>query len=262
MRSGTLKAGETVYYQLEEDPAGANPAGGSEKPPQEEEFELTVRNPPLHLLRVPLGPLLGEARLVGEGKADVFPVFYTEEAFGKAEQCSRKGAEINPRFESGAVLAGFLCTCPESGELFVVVTDTFEVTDAESTLVSLEYSGKSWARIQAVIKARQVADPAVRILGQAHGHNFVPNDGQTCADCPKLEVCSSSNVFASTDDRNWTRAVFVRQPWALCHIFGLTARGDLVQGLFTLHDARLLKRDFHILPGFDPGRHQTCTITP
>jgi len=258
LQTGVLQSGETVLYELEE---GTPEAGGP--PPAAalpEPFELTVNDPPLHILSVPLDPLLEKARPEGECKADVFPVFYTARAFSWAEKCSRKGAEINPFHESGAVLVGFLCTCPHTGELFVIVTEAFEVTDAKASLVTLEYSGKSWARLQSMIKARQAIDPAVRILGQAHGHNFLPNDGKTCAECAMVEVCSTSNLFASSDDRNWTRAVFSHQPWALCQIFGLTARGDLVQGLFTLHDGRLQKRDFYVLPDFDPGRHPTLAI--
>jgi hypothetical protein len=61
-------------------------------------------------------------------------------------------------------------------------------------------------------------------------------------------------VFLSQDDRRWTRAVFARQPWQLCHIFGLAARGDRVHGLFGLHGGRLRERGFFVLPEFDPAQ--------
>ena len=56
----------------------------------------------------------------------------------------------------------------------------------------------------------------------------------------------------SHDDWNWTRAVFRRQPWQLCHIFGLNARHERDQGLFGLRDGRLLERGYHVLEDFDP----------
>ena len=111
---------------------------------------------------------------------------YTQDAFTRAEQFSRRGASDVPPTESGAVILGSLCACPDSGEFFVVATDVIELVDAEQTLASLTYSSRTWSRIQAVVKARQ-ANPATRaerIVGQCHGHNFLPNfDGHECEVC-------------------------------------------------------------------------------
>ena len=51
-------------------------------------------------------------------------------------------------------------------------------------------------------------------------------------------------------DETWHASVFARQPWALCHIFGLTARGEPVHRLFGLKDGRLQARGFYLLPDF------------
>ena len=106
----------------------------------------------------------------------------------------------------------------------MVVTDAYEVMAAEQKVYSIELSHESWRRILATIKAREARCPALRLLGQAHGHNFLPAGGQTCEACPTRPVCDLTNVFASADDENWTRAHFAGQPWSVCAIFGLSAR--------------------------------------
>ena len=258
VRDGGLAAGDEFVYELSVDADGEPPGSpGGEEPGAS--IEVTFKDPPVHFLQAPLAPLLDVAREEGESLPSEFPVFYTSDARGRAEDLSRKGDPANPNFESGCVLAGPLCSCPESGAFFVVVTDVFEVTDARSSLVSLEYSGKSWAHIRTMIRARQKHEPSIRVLGQAHGHNWLPNNGETCKECRSRPVCNVSNLFASREDRNWTRAVFARQPWSLCHIFGRTARGDRVSGLYTQHDGRLSPRRYHVIPGFDPWNHRTQT---
>ncbi len=140
--------------------------------------------------------------------------------------------------------------------MFCVICDALEVKDAEMKPFSLSYSGKSWARIQAVLRARQAqpATQAQRIVGQCHGHNFLPNDGAPpCELCHKQEVCARTSVFVSSDDRQWCRAVFHRQPWALCHIFGLNARHDQVDSLYGLSGGRLEERGFYVVDVFDPS---------
>ena len=81
-----------------------------------------------------------------------------------------KGAGAHPPVETGGLLIGPLCVCPETDEMFAVVIDVLEATDSEATKYSLSYSGPTWARIQNILRARK-ANPATchhRILGQAH----------------------------------------------------------------------------------------------
>jgi hypothetical protein len=257
--AGTLQPGQSYLYEVELDrersAAPSSPANGY--------FELRIKTPALSYLNVPLRPLLEKATAVDVIEDDRFPVFYTEDAFARADKFSRRGGDAAPPVETGGVLVGSLCACESSGEFFCVVTDVLEVCEAEEKEFSLSYSSRSWARIQNIMKARQAAQPhcAEKILGQAHGHNFVPNEGKTCEACLHRPVCSLNNVFVSQDDRNWTRAVFAHQPWQLCHIFGLTARGDKVNALFGLHDGRLQSRGFFTIPDFHPEPSQFATST-
>ncbi len=254
-QAGVLQPGQAYCYEIEVGPPAAAPAPATGFAA----LELTANHPPLHILSLPLAPLRARARPEGPADDGQFPVFFTAAAFAKAEHFSRRGAAVNPPVESGAVLIGPLCACPQSGELFVVVTDACEVTDAEAGVASLAYSGRSWARIQALARARQAADPALRIVGQAHGHPF-PVHGEDCSNCPKRDVCAVDNVFASTDDHAWMRAVFARQPWALCQIFGLNIRDEAVNGLFTLSDGRLQRRGLLVLPDHDLPRHPVISV--
>ena len=245
-----LKAGQPFVYEIE---TASPPHPTLQSHPDDSRFSITMHSSPLHTLNVPLRPMLQQSRTENVMDDALFPVFFTEEALRSAERCSRKGSDANPPVETGAALAGVLCSSP-CGEFFTVVTDVLEAVDAEKTEFSLTFSSQSWNRIQTVTKARQSVQPTFRILGQAHGHNFIPNNGKTCEACPTRPTCDLTNLFVSADDRTWTRAVFSQQPWGLCLIYGLTARGDKLRGLWCQHDGRLRERGFFVLPKFDPDQ--------
>lgn len=247
---GVLQPHDVYHYELaaEQSASATGALAGVRQP--------TMRTRPLAPLKTEIGPLLRRATPTGPTgeHAGPFEVFYTEAALADAERCARMGVQLYPPVETGGVLAGFLCTCPVSGEFFAVVVEVLEAHDADQAEFSLAYSSQTWARIQAVMDARQRhrKTRGMRILGQCHGHNFIPGDGAPpCEVCDRVPVCTRSSVFVSRDDWNWNRAVFRRQPWQLCHIFGLNARREQVQGLFGLRDGRLLERGFRALPDFD-----------
>lgn len=265
--AGELAPNATFYYEIREAAGRGSerpgPASGDAADPAlpadvADPFGMTVRETraPLLLLSLPLAPLRERAAARGPAGGDPFPVFYTAEALAKAEGFARRGGSAPEPVETGAALVGPLCVCPESGEIFAVVADALEATDAEETRFSLAFTGKTWARIQAAVSAIR-SDPlrrAWRILGQGHGHPFLPNDGAPpCAECASRPVCGRTTVFVSQDDLTWSRVVFPRQPWKLCHVFGLSARSEPVDGLFGLHDGRLLEREYHVIPDFPEG---------
>ncbi len=262
LTAGGMKEDQTYFYELIASGRPMLPVPRRDGIDDIGTFTVTAKHPLLAYLRVPLAPLLRRARTVGTVDQRDLHVFYTEEALARTERFARKGAAHEPPIETGAVQIGPLCSCPESGEFFVVVCEALEVLDAEGTEFSLTYSGKSWARIQTVMKIRQsqAATRAHRIVGQAHGHNFMPGNGAPpCEHCHQVKECTRTSVFVSPDDRTWSRAVFSRQPWQLCHIFGLNARGEQVQRLFGLCDGRLLERGFHVIPDFDAASPPVAT---
>jgi len=225
-----------------------NAAGGEEKP-----FQVAPRRQPVVHLKKPISALLARAQPVGDVKDKAaYPVFITAAAFDKAERMARRGAAVRPPTESGAVLVGPLCSCPDTGELFAVVYDALEVTDAEATCASLGYTGETWRRIQTVMGARQQAPDSRgdRILGEAHGHNFLPphREDITCNECSQRESCTITSALVSSLDVAFHHAVFARQPWQLCQIFGHDARGGRVHALFGQRDGGLLSRGFYIIP--------------
>ncbi len=250
VEAGALQPHGLYYFKLLAEP---HSPGRAAEPARTAPFSMEARSQPLTALKVPLKPLLDQADPVGNIDSEDIPVFYTEQAYVQAERYSRLGAASQPAVETGAVLVGTLCSCPRSGELFTVVCDALEARDAEQTAFSLFYSSQSWAHIQAVMRARQ-ARPATRsqrILGQAHGHNFLPSNQPPCEVCPKQKTCQRTSVFVSPDDHNWSRAVFHQQPWQLCHIFGSSARGEPAHSLFGLSQGFLVERGFHVIPEFD-----------
>ncbi len=249
---GALQASDDYYYQITCDDAAG---GGADRP-----LDVSlpgVQTRVLEPLAIELEPLLERARPVGPAAAIPGPyrVFYTVAALEAAERCARRGATHHPPVETGGMLVAFLCSCPVSGEFFAVVVEVLEAHDAEQAAYSLAFSARTWTRIRAVMEARQrnAATRGLRIVGQCHGHNFVPAEGAPpCVDCANRSQCTRTSVFVSNDDWNWNRAVFRRQPWQLCHVFGLNARHEHDQGLFGLRDGRLLERGYHVLDDFHP----------
>jgi len=138
-------------------------------------------------------------------------------------------------------------------ELFPVVTDVIEAVDAEATEFALQYTGASWSGIQRELSRlqREPGKNGLRLLGNCHGHNFPPHENQSCAQCERRAACDLTSVFVSKDDLVWHTAVFARQPWALCHIFGQDARQQAADGLFTLHDGQLKPRGYYIIPNIE-----------
>jgi len=254
--SGTISADARVFYEL-------TPACTADASPPTEVVQLTLRitSAAPHCLRVPLRPLLRESRVVEPLDEEAFPVFMTESAIAMAEACSRRGAARVPPVESGGVLVGAPAYCEVSKEFFVIVTDVIEAEEAEQKTFSLAYSARCWSRIEKIMSARREASPAgecagdlgsfiPRLLGQCHGHNWLPEEGDRCVHCDQRAVCTLSSVFVSQDDRTWMRTVFARQPWALCLIFGLNARGDPVHRLYSLRDGGWHPRGYFVLPAF------------
>jgi len=254
---GDMHQGDLYYFEMVADrDRAASASNGNRAAPSNDGPPLAGRSTtrPIAPLEVPIFPLLQRSRHVGPQDADAFKVFYTEDALARVEVLARKGADVEPAVETGGVLVGSLACCPQSGDLFVLVLDVLEASGADQREFSLYYFSETWARIQTVMRAMQSqeATRTYRIVGQTHGHNFLPDGGAPpCAVCPQLPVCGRTSVFVSTDDVNWARAVFRGQPWHLSHIFGLNARRDRVQGLFGLRDGRLLERGFHVIPDFE-----------
>ena len=203
---------------------------------------------PLRCPSIPLADYLTRSTAVGHVEGWV-PVFFLRQALTMAERFSRQGMAATPTFESGAVLLGNLGSCPRTGELFVVVTEAVELMAASQTHLTLAYTGDTWHHVQQELAARR-RNPRGRflqIVGQSHGHNFVPREDQS----PEEDSRQMSSVFVSPEDLGWSRAVFAYQPWAVCLIFGYTARSEPVQGLFGFRSGRLKERGFHIVDNIE-----------
>ena len=200
----------------------------------------------------PLAPLLERARGVQVDERDTrHVVLFAESAWERAERFSRRGGDAEPPVESGAVLVGTLCACPESGEMFTLVRDAVEATAADAATFSLTFSGATWAAIGAVMSARRgrPGAPPELIVGSAHGHNFLPSGGAPpCDACATADVCGRTSASLSLDDECWSRAVFRAQPWQLALVFGLSARGDRVASLYGQQGGVLTRRGHHLLP--------------
>ena len=247
LADGRLGEDDTYVYELHARPGPTTPR----HMPEQAGIKITTRRVPLRFAMRPLEPLLTAARPVGEILDDVLPVIFTEAAHEKSRLFARRGAADTPAVETGAILLGELCVCPDSSEMFVTVDDAIEVVDAEQQEFSLIPSSRSWTRIQAVLDRLTRTDAAGtrRLVGQSHGHNF-GLVGEPCALCATAKECSRTTVFVSAADRTFMRTVFAGQPFALCWIAGTNARAEEVSSLFTLRAGVLQARGYHVVESF------------
>jgi hypothetical protein len=254
-RQGVIATDDSYTFELQAHPPAA-PGAEDGLPPG---IVLQDKSPAIETVvsPVPLRDLLQSGRAVGPpDDPDDARVLFTESALARAEAFSRRGAAEVPPVESGAMLLGSLARCPESSDVFPVVTGALEARDAETHTYSLTFTGPTWARFQAVLRALRSRPEtrAMRLIGQAHGHNFLPDEGvEPCPDCALRELCSRSSAVLSMADRAWHRAVFCRQPWNLGLIFGLDAMGRPVHTAYGVRHGRLVARNYHVIPGFGPG---------
>ena len=139
----------------------------------------------------------------------------------------------------------------ETGEFFCLVEDALEAVDAEGTSTSLTFSSRTWSRIHNIMKARgsQPETRTHRIVGQAHGHNFRPCTPEACEKCPDAGACAHlvSSAFFSIDDVRWMRAVFPGEPWAFGHVFGLSAKGEPTEALYSNFAGWMIRRGYHVI---------------
>ncbi len=184
-----------------------------------------------------------------DGEPGPFPVYYLAAALERAEHYARCGALHSPPLESGCFLMGHPCRCPESGELYVVITEALRIRGAEAGTYHMTMSGAAWIEIEAILRRRAASGTGARAVGFAHGHPFLPGlDHAACARCEQQAECNLTSVFISDDDSRWMASVFAhRHPWQVAHVFGLDARAGHVQALFSLQDGQLQPRPYTVL---------------
>jgi hypothetical protein len=209
--------------------------------------------------------LLAAARRAGPAAPQgEFVTLYTEQALAAALRACRRGAASTPPVESGGLLLGALGRCPATGDVYAVVHDVIEAAHAECTSTSLSFSSRTWAHVEAVLRGRR-AQPdgaALMLLGQCHGHNFLPANGAApCEACATSEVCGRSSAFLSPEDLVWCAAVFSGQPWQLGLVAGLNARNEPDEAFFGQSGGVLARRGVHVLPAsrLDTGPHTTTS---
>jgi hypothetical protein len=244
-QQGILAKGATFLYELQARPGPA--IGGPGPEASAPGLTITTETRPPSYATMPLRPLLAEARVIGDVSGGCFPVVFSASAHDRAEHYARKGGASVPPVESGAVLIGRLCACPDGGEMFVVVDDAVEVFDAAQEEFALIYTSSTWRQVETILRSYlcRPGGEHTRLVGQSHGHNYGVAD-EPCEICHEAEVCGKTNVFVSTEDRRFMRALFAAQPWGLCWIAGTNARGGNVAKLFTLSRGALLERGYHV----------------
>jgi hypothetical protein len=167
--------------------------------------------------------------------------------------------------ETGGLLVGPLCSCPDTGELFAVVTDVLEAEHADQSTHSLTFSAATWDQLESQLSVLQQQPRARRhrILGQVHGHSFLPFEGaEACEACATREVCTRSSAFLSEADIAFCKSLFPAQPWQLSHVFGLDARGRGVEAFYGQRGGELMPRDYRLIDRFEPLPESSTAPSP
>lgn len=224
----------------------SSPAGGTGAPGG---GRVLGRAQELPFTALPLDELRRRSTAEGPPAGEEHELFWTADALERAERIARLGEAQEPAVETGAVLLGHVAHCSGTGDAFVVVVDALEAVDAESDRFSLSFTGSTWQRLQAVVRARAAAQPGVRIVGQTHGHPFSP--GEPCAVCPSTPDCPKHTAYLSDDDRRWTRAVFHGQPWQVSRMYGVDASGRARATTFGLCGGWLEERGHRVMEDAD-----------
>lgn len=196
---------------------------------------------PTRVFKIPLPPEI-------DPQAGAFPVLYERRALEQAEAFCRRGASApEGPVESGGVLLGILAVCTSTQRFYCRLIDILEVgDDAVKKEKSLLYGTRTWTRITAIVQARR--SQGVLLLGQAHGHNFLPAGNQICPQCPRQSACAAtSSSFLSPADLMFHASLFLKAPYAVAHTFGLTPRNEPVDTLFALRAGRLQPTTYHVI---------------
>lgn len=240
MKGGTPDPDARVTGRIVID-AGGLPLGDAFRRPG-----VTYRPPAL--LRYPLRRFPEPAKPEAPWPAP-FPVYYLAGAREDAERFARLGAAQSPPVETGCFLLGHPCSCPESGELFLVITEALLIEGAEAGPYHMEMTGRAWASLQAILRRRRESGSVARPVGFAHGHPFLPGmDASACPDCARRKECDVTSVFMSEEDRRWMASVFAhRRPWQVAHVFGLDARGGPAEGLYGLEGGAWAARTYNVI---------------
>lgn len=249
-RRGLLGQDSTFYYELVLDGpdrgvAPLTPPGGWAGVTDRGGGQVLSRSQSLHLTDLSLAALMQRSTAHGTAETGDHELFWTQGARERAERIARLGEVHEPAVETGGVLLGYLGYCSEARDAFVVVVDALEAKDAEQREFSLSFSGKTWQRLQTVVRARAADLPGLCILGQMHGHPFSP--GEPCAACPGTEDCPKQTAYLSEHDRRWTRAVFNAQPWQVSQMYGVDAKGTPTSNTFGLVGGRLERRGYRLI---------------
>ncbi len=247
---GLLGETGTYYYELSrqldapEEVSLLSP--GRDLEPSSSVGQVLTRTVDLQFTQLDLRALLENSVNHGESD-DEHHLFYTDRAMARAEAIARRGEEHEPPVETGGVLLGLTGYCSSLRDAFVIVVDALAAVDAEQSQFSLSFSGKTWQRLQTVVRARrsEPGQAGLRIVGQTHGHPFSP--GEPCAACPSTEDCPKHTAYLSEDDRLWSRAVFASQAFQVGHMFGIDAKGQAVSSLYGLRGGRIDQRGYRAI---------------
>ena len=171
------------------------------------------------------------------------PVIYTRHALDQAERYSRAGYAVGA--ESGCMLLGRLCISPDPACCYLVIMDALQIQEAQQQPYSLALTPASWMNLEKQLAAR--AGERLKIVGMAHGHNFLPEPG--CETCPSKDRCRQHTAFFSTEDRRFFQSVFPlqRHPFQVAHVFGLDVHAAPRDALWQVDDGQRKLTPYRII---------------
>jgi len=191
INQGMLKPNETITYRISAAPGGHDGVSGMAGFRSRLKSKVVGVNKPLVVAR-PVDVFGTSESTPGE----LFDVYLMKPVLDAVMHQAREARKK----ERASFLSGYLGCDPDSGRVFLAVTDAVPAeAGTQSTCTSFSFSGETFMEAEKYIAQHRGAHESC--VGWEHNHTY-------CLGCPKSAQCSASTVFWSTDDMQVQASAF------------------------------------------------------
>lgn len=236
VNKGRLKAGEIFHYHVTSRPAAPLTRGGA---PQKSRLAVRRKGPAFDVHEdVGLDAMMRVARPYDRPGNDDMPVFVPQAVLDEVSRLTIDAGSL----EAGGFLLGHLHRCPETGGLFLRVSEQIPAEFTQGELTKLSFSGETWTAARHTVRTRGVGEI---MTGWWHCHNYLM---ETCKDCEKREqgACKAQADFFSQDDLFLHRTAFLTA-FSIAMVASNSPCSGLTFALYGWRQGMIQRRGFYIV---------------
>ena len=235
VQKGWLEAGEVIRYLVTSHPV---------KPPSDQgvgardRIRVRERAPtPEQRRDRSLDGFMGTARPCGDPADGDLPVFVAQAVLDEiARQTEEAGV-----LEAGAFLLGHLHRCPDSGQVFLNITDQIPAEHTRQELMKLSFTAETFDAARSGAKARGRGE---MLAGWAHSHSWLQQ--QACKDCKKPKASCKADFF-SEEDVHVHRTAFLKA-FSVALVASRSPCSELTWAMFGWKLGMVQRRGFYVTP--------------